>query len=340
LIVGDAMQLPHIVELSARRDRELLDRHRIDAAWIDEHQMSVRRHSAFHTAEHAAGTSMLLDEHFRCHPTIAELSNRLFYGGTLNVLTDQGGRGMPDRSAVEWRDVRGEARRRGGNGSWFNTIEAVEIVTCVEQLLAQLPAGTSIGVVTPYRAQADKVVQLLAGRGGERVRVGTVHTFQGGECDVMVFSLVAAGNVPGSMFNWFDGQARLWNVAITRARSSLIVVGDRELWRQRGGIGGELLATAEGREPSPVEDEQLRIQLYRLLHREDPGVELARVVHGYRTDAVLGDGTVVLLDHGVPDGGDPAVHMERMLRRRTLLAGADGQPARRLPLWRLFDQEA
>lgn len=186
----------------------------------------------------------------------------------------------------------------------------------------------------------DKVLQLLEGRGGERVRVGTVHTFQGGECDIMVFSLVAAGNVPAHMFNWFDSQARLWNVAITRARSSLIIVGDRELWRQRGGIGGELLSTAEGRAPSAVEDEQLRVQLYRLLRSEDPGVELARVVHGYRTDAVLSDGTAVLLDQGVPDGGDPAVHMERMLRRRTLLAGDEGQPARRLPLWRLFDQES
>jgi hypothetical protein len=336
LIVGDVMQLPHISGLSPRQDRELRSRHAIGSAWADEHCQSVRRHSAFHAAQRAAGSSMLLDEHYRSHPEIAALANRLFYGGALTVLTEIRGRPALTGRSIRWCNVTGRALRGPNGGSWRNPDETAWTVECVEYLLMQLPREATIGVVTPYAAQSTDLRRQLGvgmGQHGDRVRVGTVHTFQGGERDVMVLSLVAGANVPPRCFDWIDQQPQLWNVAITRARSNLIVVGDRELWRRRGGVGAELAAASETAPDEHGLDEALQTRLYNHLLHDDPAVQLGVVVNGHLADAQLSDGSTVLLDPGTANGRDPAVHLEQMLRRRRLLAGPDKRAARRIPAW-------
>lgn len=303
LVVGDVMQLPHVSRLSPRRDRELRNRHGVGSAWVDEHCLSVRRHSGFHAAQRAVGGSLLLKEHYRSHPEIAGLANRLFYGGELTVLTDIRDRPALQGRPVRWRDVTGQSIRGPNGESWRHPDEAAETIACVEQLLAQLPQHATIGVVTPYAAQANDLERRLAGRIGEsgaRLRVGTVHRFQGGERDVMVLSPVAGDNVGPHCFDWIDHQPQLWNVAITRARSNLIVIGDQALWRRRGGVGGELGAASATARAEPGGDEALRTRLYRYLHRDDPAVQLGVVVNGQLADARLSDGSTVLTEPRIP----------------------------------------
>jgi hypothetical protein len=151
----------------------------------------------------------------------------------------------------------------------------------------------------------------------------------------MIFTLVAGRNEPPRCFDWIDSQAQLWNVAITRARSNLIVIGDRELWRCRGGVGAELAAACGAAADEHERDEALRTRFYNHLRRDDPAVQLEVVVNGHVADAQLSDGSAVLLDTGTPMGRDPAVHLEQMLRRRRLLAGPDARAARRIPAWTL-----
>jgi hypothetical protein len=118
----------------------------------------------------------------------------LFYGGELTVLTEIRGRRALTGRSIRWRDVTGRAIRGPNGESWRNPDETAQTVACVEYLLAQLPPETTIGVVTPYAAQSTDLKQQLGlgtGKPDDRVRVGTVHTFQGGERDVMVFTLVA-----------------------------------------------------------------------------------------------------------------------------------------------------
>lgn len=180
-----------------------------------------------------------------------------------------------------------------------------------------------------------------------------MHTFQGGERDVMVFSLVAGQGMRDGSIRWVDRQLHMWNVAITRARTHLIVIGDAELWQQRGGVGAALLAAAraadgdgiggdDGREPG-----ELRKRLYRSLSAEHPGAtaELGGTLRGHPADALVRTDsdttTAVLLDHGPDQGADPAQHLRLMLRRRELLVGGDGQDtAVRIPAWRLYDGDA
>lgn len=340
LIVGDVMQLPHISGLSPRQDRELRNRHAIGSAWAEEHCQSVRRHSAFHAAQRAVSGSLLLDEHYRSHPEIAALANRLFYGGELTVLTEIRGRPALTGRCIRWHNVTGRAIRGPNGGSWRNPEETTQTIECVKHLLGQLPPEATIGVVTPYAAQSTDLRQQLGvgtDQPGGRVRVGTVHTFQGGECDVMVLNLVAGRNVPPRCFDWIDQQPQLWNVAITRARSNLIVVGDRELWLRRGGVGAELAAASKTAPDEHGLDEALRTRFYNHLEHDDPAVQLGVVVNGHLADAQLSDGSAVLLDPGTANRRDPAVHLEQMLRRRRLLAGPDTQAARRIPAWTVYE---
>jgi hypothetical protein len=140
----------------------------------------------------------------------------------------------------------------------------------------------------------------------------------------------------------------------TRARSKLIIVGDEDVWAERGGIGGELLREASSVVGSvaaqPVGHSEDDVQrLYEVLSVLDIGeVELGITVHGHRADAVVrspdgGSPRPVLLDTGPADGihpgahlrrgGCPGAHLRRMLDRVALL----GDGAVRIPAWRLFD---
>lgn len=349
LVIGDPMQLTHITQTSPHREALIRRGNGLRSVWLEEHHLAYRRHSAFHAAEQSAGGTLLLDEHFRCHPHIAGISNEFFYDGGLTVLTDTRGRpALASRPAVIWTDVVGRAAHPPFGGSWVNENEIRKVHDSVRYLLEQLPPEATVGVVTPFAPQAEALRKRLRPYDEERLRIGTVHTFQGGERDVMVFSLVAGEGMHPGAVAWVGEQLNLWNVAITRARGHLIVVGDKALWRQRGGVGAALLEAAErhGVPPGDGDEDVLLTRLYRALSRsEETTIALGETVHGHPADAVLRDvgGAVshaVLLDRGVEEDADAARHLRIMLHRRNLLGGVDGEAeAARWPAWRLYDTD-
>ena len=349
LVIGDPMQLTHITQTSPHREALIRRGNGLRSVWLEKQRLAYRRHSAFHAAEQAAGGTLLLDEHFRCHPYIAAISNEFFYDGELTVLTDTRGRpALSSRSAVIWTDVVGRAAHPPFGGSWINENEIRKVLESVRYLLGQLPPKATVGVVTPFAPQADVLRKRLRPYDEKRLRIGTVHTFQGGERDVMVFSLVAGEGMHPGAVAWVGEQLNLWNVAITRARSHLIVVGDKKLWRQRGGVGAALLEAAErdGVALGGGGEDVLLKRLYQALsHTEEATVTLSETVHGQSADAVVrgvagSAPRAVLLDRGVDEGGDAARHLRLMLRRRGLLGGGSGDvEAERWPAWRLYDTD-
>ncbi|MFE0640089.1 AAA domain-containing protein [Streptomyces sp. NPDC058877] len=348
LVIGDPMQLTHITKTSPHREALIRRGNGLRSEWLEKHRLAYRRHSAFHAAERSAGGTLLLDEHFRCHPHIAAISNDLFYDGGLTVLTDTRGRPALPRHAVIWTDVPGRATRPPFGGSWVNEDEIRKAHDSVNYLLEQLPPEATVGVVTPFAPQAEALRRRLRPYDEERLRIGTVHTFQGGERDVMVFTLVAGDGMHPGAVEWVGGQLNLWNVAVTRARSHLIVVGDKERWRKRGGVAAALLETAErdGVPPRDSSEDVLLKRLYQVLSREAGAtVTLGKTVHGHPADALVGSvgdtaTRAVLLDRGVEEGADAARHLRLMLHRRNLLGSGDGEvEAARWPAWRLYETE-
>jgi RecA/RadA recombinase len=342
LLIGDPMQLAPVIALKPAQEAEIRRDVGISASQLDKHRLTYHRHSAFHAFETSARRSLLLDEHFRCHPAIAAVSNKQFYGGKLTVLTDVAKLRRLPRREILWAHIPGDACRRRG-GSWVNEAEVERVTRSVEYLLEQLPTGSNVGVVTPFKAQATMLRQHW--NGDDRVEVGTVHTFQGAERDAMVFSLVAGKSMRPNTRRWLRGELNLWNVAITRARSHLVLVGDRDFWLKEGGIGQALVNVAE----EPPEDRSNELDaLDPLLNRLDQQlnissniqVKLLEILDGYDVDAVVLDSvttTAVLLDRGHSDIA-PARHLRLQYERQRLLAEQDTtRRVVRIPAWRLFD---
>ncbi|MFM9444738.1 caspase, EACC1-associated type [Streptomyces acidiscabies] len=366
LIIGDPMQLGHIPGVSPQQERQARVRAGLSVAQLEHHRLTYHVHSSYHAAEQHGDSALLLDEHYRCHPRIADVVNGHCYGGRLRVLTDVR-RQVPAHDPVGaadpapvlgWVDVPSGESARGGDGqSWRNAEEAAAVRRVVDELLAVLPPDATVGVVTPFRAQKEALAPCW--RDDDRVRVGTVHTFQGGQRDVMVLSPVAAPNTPPRTTHWVASQVNLWNVAVTRAKSQLITVGDRAFWQDRSGLPALLAArstplgadddgTAPGPAPEAHGDLTDRLQHY-LAGRGVTDLERAVLVGGHPVDLLFTDGgenTAVLIDPGPAPGTDPARHLRLTHTRGDLLTGlpSGGHGAKpgpvtraiRVPAWRIL----
>jgi very-short-patch-repair endonuclease len=127
--------------------------------------------------------------------------------------------------------------------SWENPSTARIAVGLALEIGAS-KANVSISIITPYRAQASLIrkwidEELRADLRGSRsqsprINIGTVHSFQGGQSDVVIFDLVDGSprSGPGALLRGDMGM-RLINVALTRARGKRIVIADTEWVREK-----------------------------------------------------------------------------------------------------------
>lgn len=346
VVIGDPLQLSHVATLKAGAEATIREGHGFGPQQLLDQHLAYRQDSAFHALEHAAAGSYTLAEHYRCHPDIARLADNLFYaprGKPLTILTpSQLLRGVPDQPSVRWIDQPGAAMRHE-NGSWVNQAEAERTNVGVRYFLERLPPDAVIGVVTPFKAQAAVIRSTWSGE-KQRVRVGTAHSFQGGECDAVIYSLVAADGISSGALGFLDDQANLWNVAITRARAHLFVIGDRDFWTRRGGLGLKLMRQVESSRQNPnwPHGDELRDLMYTRLATPGNTVDLAETRAGYLADAIVtaadGRETAIVLDTGPSSGGDHGRSLLLHMRRTALLESAEeARLAQRLPAWRLYD---
>lgn len=228
LVVGDPNQLTPVVTLTKGALESAAVSAGVTQAEMHHHAVSAGQDSAFTAfAARVAGGPQLLDEHYRCHPEIARFFNEEFYGGALRVLTDVTAQVGTVRGFT-LVDVRGETSR-GRTGGAYNSAEADAVVAWV---LAHLDEPGTLGVVTPFAAQAELILRRLSAAVGEDVwaakegTVGTAHRFQGDERDVMLFSTVLAAGARAGTARWVEEQRNLVNVAVSRARRALVVFAD------------------------------------------------------------------------------------------------------------------
>ncbi|MBN1171685.1 MAG: AAA family ATPase [Micromonosporaceae bacterium] len=331
LIIGDPRQLTPVVDLPADEDNAERVRADLSSTWLSTRKLTYTEHSAYDAFATAAGETFLLNEHYRCHPDIIEVPNREVYQGRLTVLTDPARLAAPADPAVRWRDVPG-AFRRGTNGSGRNDIEITAVVDEVRQLRAAYP-DASIGVVTPLAAHRRALATALRTANlDDNLLCETIHKFQGSERDIMVISPVGAQDIPEKTRDWLVHQTNLWNVAITRAKSQLVVVGDRSWWSSQRGL---LTALADGREPDQARpDDQIGPAdlLHRALRCRDITVRRDVTVAGHPVDLVAshaGIDVAVVVDD--PDGDADGRALRTLLARLDIVHG--NMPAHRAPAW-------
>ncbi|MEE8572818.1 MAG: AAA domain-containing protein [Gemmatimonadota bacterium] len=171
----------------------------------------------------------MLREQYRMAPPIRDLVSELFYGGRLVDAPAVSARpaSLPPLVLVDTEKLSPKVER--SEGSRANPIH-LEIVLQLLELLGRRGA-TDVGIVTPYRLQARRILSQVRSRLGRiaprGLEVATIHRFQGREKSVVILDTVDAP--PGG--SWFLNEARnrdfpcLLNVALSRSRDALIVVG-------------------------------------------------------------------------------------------------------------------
>jgi superfamily I DNA and/or RNA helicase len=244
VVIGDERQLRHVSTLDEDADQEAWRKQDLDCL---DPVFGYRGQSLFDLARRAVSTQpgpVFLNVHFRSHRDIIQFSNQTFYGEELQIATqmDKFPEAFRDRAGgLQWWNVRGATHRaRGGRNTNKHEVEAV--TKLLQGLVATvLEAGWSdcqIGVVTPFTPQKGLLAQEIDEMAARyqwpagTVRVGTVHTYQGDERDFMILSpVVSRGAWPGTV-RWLSSNGNLINVALTRARLGLFIVGDLEACRQ------------------------------------------------------------------------------------------------------------
>ena len=229
ILVGDPNQLPPIAKLTPEQETAIAFRNAISPADLTRRRLSGTIYSAFDFFANVLGDENvdLLNEHYRSHPHIARWFNETFYGSQLEILTDIASVKQGSR-ALSWLDVPGQAHQPP-KGSWVNQAEANRAISLIGEFLSM---GKTVGVVTPFSAQAALIDRIATQQFGRDVlastsfRSGTAHAFQGDERDVMIFSCVLADGISPRVAKWVQTERRLINVAVSRARETLVVLGD------------------------------------------------------------------------------------------------------------------
>jgi len=258
-VVGDPNQLKHVSKLSPGKDVLLRKRSHLTA--LEDIRFSYRDKSLYDLFSQTSTVSPhLLRETYRSCSEIAEYSNQVFYNGMLRVATDHKNLNKPTgmKIGLHWTAVEGQVESAGRSGCVCEEeIEAVYKI--ISKILVTNKFRGTLGVVTPFRQQqkrlhdriydSDIPYELL---NQSKIVIDTAHGFQGDEKDVMIFSLCAGPNMPkGSLF-FIRNSANLFNVAVSRARAVLHVVGNRG-WANECGIDhiGQLAKSKERKSTIP-----------------------------------------------------------------------------------------
>ena len=216
VLVGDHRQLPPTV-ISRRAEKGGLDR------------------SLFERLVEMGIAPLMLTTQYRMHPSISDFPNNRFYDGKLEDGVDKSDRAAP--AGMLWPDwdaplaflpVEGEELLSPDGASKENSVEASWVVKILMGLIEE--GGLEfpdIGIVTPYAGQVRAIRDMIP-ESMQDVEVRTVDGYQGREKDVIIFSSVRS-NPDGNVGFLSDG--RRLNVALTRSRRGLIVVGDPDTLR-------------------------------------------------------------------------------------------------------------
>jgi regulator of nonsense transcripts 1 len=208
VLVGDQCQLGPVV-----RTRELED---LGYNW-----------SLFERMIDAKLDYMTLDRQFRMHPEISAFANRQFYEGKIvDGLTADERMGphvtcFPNpKVPILFIDSSGDEEKVGR--SFANRAEAQLAARVVTTLLLGGVRSSQIGIISPYRPQVQLLEESIRPDPEELpgLKIATVDSFQGGECDYIVMSCVRTGPRIG-----FVKDTRRMNVSLTRARYGLIIIG-------------------------------------------------------------------------------------------------------------------
>jgi superfamily I DNA and/or RNA helicase len=243
VVVGDTLQIEPVWSATKELDRCNLELHGLISGNGDEKDlkqldkagfrcsngsiMQVAQNSCQYEEEGLKGT--MLKEHRRCLDSIIDYSNNYVYQNKLLPkvgFTHNKGHEFPP---MAYLNIPSESEKSGS--SRVNKKEALIIARWVLQNKETLENAYGkkiekiVGIVTPYVAQAGVIKKCLkqVDKSFDKITVGTVHSLQGAEREIVLFSLVVSKKDP---LGFLNSQYNMINVAISRAKHSFLVFGN------------------------------------------------------------------------------------------------------------------
>ncbi|MEP2670198.1 MAG: AAA domain-containing protein [Cyclobacteriaceae bacterium] len=182
-------------------------------------------------------SASMLQVQYRMHEDIMVFSSNYFYSGKLIAATTIRHHQLPGQPPINFIDTAGCGYQETIDTetlSKYNQDEAKILIHSLEQLVEQIgiqewiDAGYTIGIITPYSAQVTTLLSLAEDSAilsdiASLISINTVDAFQGQERDAIAISLVRS-NDSGEI--GFLSDIRRTNVAITRAKKKVIIIGD------------------------------------------------------------------------------------------------------------------
>ena len=270
VLVGDHFQLPQMLEPDIEKEMIEAGDLQQETAKAIKMSLFERLYTQLKARQAKDGIqrTVMLDTQFRMHPDIGSFVSRSFYEAEGEPKLESGlskdrfdlGIAKYKGKVAEWIDLPLQSGKEQRSGtSWQRDCEAQKVVSEVQELFAENP-NLSVGVITFFAAQRELIFNKLAQVGicqkledgweylpgfktinegkevKEKIRVGSVDAFQGKEFDVVILSTVRSNDYSASDENayrkkyGFIRTPNRLNVAFSRAKSLIKVVGDKEMF--------------------------------------------------------------------------------------------------------------
>lgn len=250
IVVGDPLQIPPVVTLPERLNSEICKFFRIDKPIWAAPEASAqtladrasRYQATFSSDQGLRSVGIPLLVHRRCQEPMFSISNRIAYDGQMvhaPGLRNSGGISSALGPSA-WLDIDGEA-----DSKWC-PMEGELVVALLKKLVSAGITEPDLFIITPFRIVAQELRRRLERepalfsalkvniREWATDRIGTIHTVQGREADSVILVLGAPKASQNGARSWAAGTPNILNVAVSRAKQNLYVVGSYGAW---AGVG-------------------------------------------------------------------------------------------------------
>lgn len=212
LLVGDPQQLNPVVVLDKEVDEKLKEQYQVPDSY-DFLNNSI--YKTYISNDHVSSET-LLSHHYRCAPKIINFNNQKYYNNKLHIDTKNTTEDCLKFSSIP-------------NDESTERNQAPREIDYICNYIKQNPYK-SIGIITPFKNQKNAITSRLKQEGVDESKVscGTVHSFQGDEKDVILFSLAVTNKTSDGTYNWLKSNRELINVATSRAKDKLVLIGSEK----------------------------------------------------------------------------------------------------------------
>lgn len=223
VIAGDTNQLRHFSFLSEAQITNKLIEHKLNTHQHLNYRTNSMLDLMLHNAKHQ-NQVVALDEHYRSLPAIIEFSNSHFYSNRLKIMT-----AFPNHNpskSLQAVKLNGERSEQG-----VNQTEIDQIVKLIQSIITNEETSktpSSIGVLSPFRQQTEAITTSISEQFStedmvrHNILIGTPHSFQGSEKDVMILSFSIDNQFHHGSLQYLNKED-VFNVSITRAKTSQFI---------------------------------------------------------------------------------------------------------------------